>query len=83
MDLAEKQPTNCQLVTKTNTRGKQTSLRFAINLKCFLVGKKKKLMKLIVPYFIHFAALLTINAGELRGSYFGFACLNIELVGIC
>lgn len=33
--------------------------------------------------FIHVAALVTINVGELSGSYFEFACLNTELVDIC
>lgn len=37
----------------------------------------------MVSYFIHVAALVTINNGELRGSYFEFACLNTELVNIC
>lgn len=44
---------------------------------------EKQLTELIMPYFMHFAALVTINTGELRGSNFGFACLNIDLIGIC
>lgn len=82
LDLAEKQPPNCQLVSKLDSRGKQTSFHFAINLKVFFPWQNKWI-KLSVPYFIHFTALLTVNTDKLRSSSFEFASLNIEWTGVC
>ena len=70
------------LLAKLDTRGKQISFCFIINIKCFFLVEKQ-VTELIMPYYIHFNALLTVNTGELRGSYFEFACLNIDLIGIC
>lgn len=61
---------------------KQTSFHFAINLKVFFPWQNKWI-KLAVPYFIHFTALLTVNTDKLRSSSFEFASLNIEWTGVC
>lgn len=47
----------------------------------FLIGKR--LIKFIVPHFMHFLALVNINTDKSKNGCFGFTFLNIELGDTC